>query len=119
MNDNFYQRIRQARIEADLKQEFIAKELNIPVSAVSAIENGNRKIDIFEMAKLANLYKKNINWFLDLSDDKKTISDYNKNPALETAYSLIEQASPELKTAVAYAIIGFLKHGNLLNNDKK
>ena len=55
--------LRQARRDAKLKQEQVARYLQIPVSAVSGLESGSRKIDALELYQLAKLYNKEIPWF--------------------------------------------------------
>jgi len=39
----FCQKLRKARIEAGLKQEDVAKYMNLPISAISVMESGARK----------------------------------------------------------------------------
>ena len=58
-------RLRQARIEAGLTQVEVAIKLKTVQSYVSKVETGERRIDIIELKKFADLYKKNINYFLD------------------------------------------------------
>ncbi len=47
----FCQKLRKARIEAGLKQEHVAKHLNLPISAISVMESGARKVDVFELKR--------------------------------------------------------------------
>lgn len=110
----FCKKLKKARTEANIKQEIAARTLNIPISAVSAMESGIRKVDVLELDILAKLYCKKINWFFNSESEESVYSCYNENKTITEAYSLIEKASPELKMAVAYAIIGFLKEGKLI-----
>ena len=57
-------RLKQARLEAKLKQEVVAKYLQIPTSAVSSFESGHRKLDAIELFMLSKIYKKPMEWFL-------------------------------------------------------
>lgn len=49
--------IRAARIQAQLSQRQVAVHLGIPRSAVSAIENGRRRVDVVELKRLALLMR--------------------------------------------------------------
>lgn len=57
--------LKQARQEAQIKQEQVARYLEIPISAVSSLEAGTRKLDVLELVQLAKLYRKPIPWFLE------------------------------------------------------
>ena len=80
-------RLKQARLEAGLKQEDLAKCLEIPISAVSILESGNRKLDVLELVKLADLYGKPIEWFFKVHDASKKRRWYDQNDD-ETAYAI-------------------------------
>lgn len=56
--------LKKARIEADLKQEKVAKILKKPQSYISKIERGERRLDITELKKLADIYKKSVDYFV-------------------------------------------------------
>jgi transcriptional regulator with XRE-family HTH domain len=58
-------RIRQAREEAALSQEAVARHLGLSRSAVSLIEGGKRKIDSLELREFAQLVGRSILFFLD------------------------------------------------------
>lgn len=114
MNRKFFcQKLKQARQQAGIKQEDAAKHLDIAVSGISAIENGSRKIDILELKILSELYKKDLNWFIEESDEKQQCS------TLKYALDLLKKTDEKHQKAVAYAIIGFLKNGDLLENAEK
>ena len=51
-----YEKLRDARLHIGITQEYIAKELGIPRTAVVQIENGKRKITADELASLCNIY---------------------------------------------------------------
>ena len=58
------QKLRQARIESGFDQKYAAKLLNKSQSYISKIESGQRKIEIFQLKSFAEIYKKNIEYFL-------------------------------------------------------
>jgi Zn-dependent peptidase ImmA (M78 family)/plasmid maintenance system antidote protein VapI len=56
--------LHQARLNADLSQARVAEELEVPRSAISLIESGQRSVSSIELAKLARLYGQPANAFL-------------------------------------------------------
>lgn len=58
------ERLREARIEAGFGQGEIAKRLGKTQSYISKIESGQRRIDVVELKEFANLYNKNLNYFI-------------------------------------------------------
>ena len=114
MNRQFLcQKLKEARQQTGIKQEDAAKHLDIAVSGISAIENGSRKIDILELKILSELYKKDLNWFIEESGEKE------QSATLKYALELLKKTDEKHQKAVAYAIIGFLKNGDLLENAEK
>ena len=116
--DIFCQKLRRARIEAGLKQEDIAKHLNLPISAISVMEAGARKVDVFELKKMADFYDKPIEWFFHEHNDTQRRRWYDLDPTLSEAVELIRQAPAKLQRSAAYAIIGFLKQGGFVDYKK-
>lgn len=66
------ERLRKAREYVGLKQEDVAKHLEIPRSALSNIEAGSRKVEVLELTRMAKLYQRPLTWFTsgetDVSD---------------------------------------------------
>ena len=58
------ERLKKARIEADLSQQAVADTLGKPQSYISKIESGERRLDVAEMKKFATIYKKPVDYFL-------------------------------------------------------
>jgi transcriptional regulator with XRE-family HTH domain len=56
------ERLRIAREYVGLSQDEVAKHLDIPRSALSNVEAGQRKLDTLELTKLAKLYQRPITW---------------------------------------------------------
>ena len=61
----FLNRLREARLEADLTQVDVAAVLNLPQQHISRVELGERRIDPVELVDLATLYGKPLSFFLD------------------------------------------------------
>jgi len=51
-------RLREARKYLGLKQEEVATYLKIPRTALTDIENGQRKVEVIELTRLAKLYRR-------------------------------------------------------------
>ncbi len=58
-------RLREAREYLGLSQQFVAEHTGLPRVAISAIENGKRKVEALELEALAKLYKYPVTYFLD------------------------------------------------------
>lgn len=58
------ERLLQARIECGLDQTQVAKKLGRTQSYVSKIESGQRRVDIVQLKKFADIYKKDISFFI-------------------------------------------------------
>jgi transcriptional regulator with XRE-family HTH domain len=56
-------RLREARKYLGLKQEEVAGYLKIPRTALTDIENGQRKVEAIELARLAKLYRQSVGYF--------------------------------------------------------
>jgi transcriptional regulator with XRE-family HTH domain len=59
------ERLKQARVQADLDQTEVAKLLGKSQSYISKIEAGQRKIDIIQLKDFAKIYKKNLSFFIE------------------------------------------------------
>ena len=57
-------RLKKARQEINLKQEEVARKLKKPQSYVSKIESGEKRLDIIELKRFADIYKKPIDYFI-------------------------------------------------------
>jgi len=115
----FCNKLRKARIEAGFKQEHVAKYLNLPISAISVMESGTRKVDVFELKKLADFYNKPIEWFFHEHNNLLRRRWYDLDPVLSEAVDLMRQAPMKLQKSAAYAIIGFLKQGGFVDPNKQ
>lgn len=57
-------RLKNARLEAGFSQQYIANKLAKPQSYISKIESGERRLDVAEIKKFADIYKKDISNFI-------------------------------------------------------
>ena len=62
--ERFLGRLKKARLEANLMQTDVAKKLGKPQSYISKVESGERRIDVMELKKIADIYKKKVDFFL-------------------------------------------------------
>lgn len=58
-------RLRNARKAAGLSQEEAATKMGIPQPSISAMESGKRNVDTLELVKLAELYRRPVDYFLN------------------------------------------------------
>src|SRR5271170_8142257 len=56
-------RLREARKYLGLKQEEVAAYLKIPRTALTDIENGQRRVEAIELTRLAKLYRQPTTYF--------------------------------------------------------
>jgi transcriptional regulator with XRE-family HTH domain len=107
----FAARLKKARRMAQLKQEQIARYLEVPVSAVSAMESGTRRVDVLELYMLSRLYNKPLDWFLEeyfLEGAPLPTSTEGVEPALGEAILRLRQAPRQLQREVAFHILTIL-----------
>lgn len=56
-------RLKEARKYLGLRQEEVAAYLKIPRTALTEIENGNRRVEAIELTRLARLYRQQVSYF--------------------------------------------------------
>lgn len=112
--ETFCKKLKQARQEANLKQADVAEFLSLPISAISVMESGDRKVDIFELIELAKFYKKPVEYFIYETQTHQMRRWYDKKPILSQAINLMQNSPDKLQEASALGIIGFLQ--NLISN---
>ncbi len=56
-------RLKEAREYLELSQDEVAKAVQIPRSAISMMETGQRKVDALELSRLAEIYQRPIDYF--------------------------------------------------------
>lgn len=58
------EKLKKARREAGFDQKKVAELLNVSQSYVSKVESGQRRIDVIQLKKFAQIYKKSITYFI-------------------------------------------------------
>jgi transcriptional regulator with XRE-family HTH domain len=84
------ERLKEARLAANLRQKEAAKKLKISGSSLSHYESGERDPDTETLTKLANLYNVSVDWLLGrfASSRKGFGRDHNKGTATKTYLDL-------------------------------
>lgn len=75
----YYKRLYDLRTDNDLTQEKVAKILNTSKQTYGRYENGQRKLSIEDLIKLAEFYNVSTDYILGLSDEKEKIVVKNNN----------------------------------------
>jgi transcriptional regulator with XRE-family HTH domain len=57
------ERLREARKYVGLSQEEVAGLLKMPRTALTDIENGQRKVEALELKRMADLYRQSVSFF--------------------------------------------------------
>jgi transcriptional regulator with XRE-family HTH domain len=57
------EKLRQAREYVGFSQDEVASFLKVPRTAVSNMENGQRKVEALELKRLADLYRRSVSHF--------------------------------------------------------
>ncbi|HBS04439.1 MAG TPA: XRE family transcriptional regulator [Leptospiraceae bacterium] len=60
----FLQKLKQAREESGLTQVQVAQRLERHQSYVAKCEQGERRVDVIELKRFAELYDRSVEWFL-------------------------------------------------------
>jgi transcriptional regulator with XRE-family HTH domain len=66
-------RLREARKYLGLKQEEVATYLKIPRTALTDIENGQRRVEVIELTRLAKLYRHPVAFFTGEDEASATL----------------------------------------------
>lgn len=61
---NLVEKLKQARIDAGLDQDEVAKLLGKTQSYISKVESGQRRVDVIQLKELAKVYNKKLEYFI-------------------------------------------------------
>ena len=105
-------KLKEAREYLGLYQEEVGRILQVPRSAISLMESGQRKIDVVELNALSKLYERPVSYFVGevdsmsqenvrilarLSDKVGKLTDEDSEQVLKFAEYLISQSPNELQ----------------------
>lgn len=88
------EKLKQAREYLGLSQDEVAAHLKVPRTAISLLEAGQRKVDSFELKKLAALYQRPISFFMG-DDDASDAPKINEIRMLQRAAQGLKQKDVE------------------------
>jgi len=89
-------KLREAREYLNLSQDEVARVLGLTRPAISLIESGQRKVDVIELRRLADLYQKPIAYFTGEGDTSETQVPETIQHLARTASKLNEDDQEEL-----------------------
>lgn len=94
-------RLREARKYLGLKQEEVAGYLKIPRTALTDIENGQRRVEAIELTRLAKLYRQPVAYFTG-EDDASASLPIDVAHLARKAAELSQQDRDELSRFAEY-----------------
>ena len=68
-----YEKLRNARVRIGITQDYVAKQLSVPRTAIVQMENGSRKIASDELSTLCDIYGLSADYVLDRTNDNPSI----------------------------------------------
>ena len=71
----YYKRIRDMRIDHDMRQKDVAEILGCHEGVYRRYENGSRDIPLWALIKLAELYNVSIDYLLGVTDSKRNFGE--------------------------------------------
>lgn len=71
----YYKRIRDMRIDHDMRQKDVAEILGCHEGVYRRYENGSRDIPLWALIKLAKLYNVSIDYLLGVTDNKRNFGE--------------------------------------------
>jgi transcriptional regulator with XRE-family HTH domain len=89
-------RLREAREYLELSQDEVARVLNVPRTAISLMEAGQRKVEAIELKKLAEIYEQPISFFTNGPDNTAPVISETVKHLARTAAKLSDQDREEL-----------------------
>ena len=85
-------RLRETRAYLGLSQDEVARYLGIPRTALSQIERGHRRVDVLELKKVAQLYKRPLAHFMGEPHDHEIWSESEEVKYLARATAKLSES---------------------------
>jgi transcriptional regulator with XRE-family HTH domain len=95
------ERLREARKYLGLKQEEVASYLKLPRTALTDIENGQRRVEAIELTRLARLYRQSVA-YLTGEDEVTSVLPADVAHLARQAAALSEEDREELGRFAEY-----------------
>lgn len=71
----YFKRIRDMRIDHDMRQKDVAEILDCHEGVYRRYENGSRDIPLWALIKLAKFYDVSVDYLLGITDNKRNFGD--------------------------------------------
>ena len=78
MDGNIYTRLKDARKYLNLTQEYVAKYVGIPRTAITSIESGQKSISIDELKKFSEIYGLSCDQIIHGEDENQEVKEYSR-----------------------------------------
>ena len=89
-------RLKEAREYLELSQDEVASALSVPRSAISMLENGQRRVEALELKRLAEIYQRPIAFFTGEDREPAALPEAVQHLA-RTAAKLTDRDREELQ----------------------
>jgi Zn-dependent peptidase ImmA (M78 family)/transcriptional regulator with XRE-family HTH domain len=100
------QKVAEARKVAQLSQAELAAAVKLDRTAITKVESGERKLDSLELARIARVLKRSIEWFLALPLPAVVSRRKKREPADESkADALLEELARDAKLLVELGLL--------------
>jgi len=103
-------RLQEAREEAGLSQEELAKKIGCSQAALSNYELGKRRLYLVNLQRIGQLLGKQVTYFLDESDEEQPLSMDELNKIVKEQYMReILLSARELKRAQRKSVLDYIR----------
>ena len=86
--DEIGRRLRRARESRQITQESASEVLGLQRSAISLMESGHRQISTLELTRLADLYGRSVEWFVNpnipVEQEDPVVALFRADPGLQS-----------------------------------
>lgn len=121
-------KIKALRESENMSQEDLAQKISLSRVAVSQIEQGKRKVDFLELAKIAEVFKLKTDYFLiedelpkvELAKNEKLSRAFNPKKLKNVILYILEKCAgkPNVGETVLYKLLYFIDFDNFEINNK-